>query len=301
MGTPEFAVPTLRNLISDTNHQVVSVFTQRPKPKGRGLKEENSPVHNLALENHIPVYTPVTLKTDEIARLIDSIKADIIVVVAYGFLIPKSILQAKKYGCLNIHPSSLPRYRGAAPLQHTIISGDQESSVCIMQMDEGFDTGDIILQQKFSLEPRITLPVLHDKCAKMGADLLIEALNNIDNLPKTKQDADGVTYAPKIKKEEGKINWSDSAYKIDCKIRGMNPWPGVFFTYKGKNIKILEAEYSGENPSLPYGTVINSSLMIACGKGSLIIKKLQLEGKKPLDTQEFLLGVKIPPGTVLAN
>lgn len=299
MGTPEFAVPTLNILINSLEHRVVAVFTQKPKAKGRGLQEERSPVHDLALKNNIPIYTPTSLKTKEIIELISSIEADIIVVVAYGFLIPPAILHAKKYGCLNIHPSNLPRHRGAAPLQYTIIEGDKNSAVCIMQMDEGFDTGDIILQQKFSIKSRITLQVLHDQCAKIGADLLIKVLNNIDNLPKIKQDNNGITYANKLKKEEGRINWADSAYKIDCKIRGMNPWPGVYFTYREKIIKVLEADYSENNTDLPVGTVMDSSLMVACGKGSLTIKKLQLEGKRPLDTKEFILGFKIPVGTIL--
>lgn len=299
MGTPEFAVPTLNILLNSLEHHVVAVFTQMPKAKGRGLQEERSPVHNLALKHNIPVYNPTSLKTEEIIRLISSIEADVIVVVAYGFLIPTAILHAKKYGCLNIHPSSLPRHRGAAPLQYTIIEGDKNSAVCIMQMDEGFDTGDIILQEKFSIKPRITLQVLHDQCAKIGANLLTKVLNSIDNLPKIKQDNYDVTYANKLKKEEGRINWADSAYKIDCKIRGMNPWPGVYFTYKEKIIKVLEADYSENDTGLPAGTVVDNSLTVACGKGSLIIKKLQLEGRRPLDTKEFILGFKISVGTVL--
>ena len=299
MGTPEFAVPTLNILLNSLEHHVTAVFTQRPKARGRGLQEERSHVHNLALKSNIPVYTPASLKSEEITALITSIEADIIVVVAYGFLIPPAILHAKKYGCLNIHPSSLPRHRGAAPLQYTIIEGDKNSAVAVMQMDEGFDTGDIILQQEFSIKPRITLQVLHDQCAIIGADLLIKVLNNIDNLPKIKQNNNGITYANKLRKEEGRINWADSAYKIDCKIRGMNPWPGVYFTYKEKIIKVLEADYSENDTGLPIGTVMDSSLTVACGKGSLIVKRLQLEGKRPLNTKEFILGFKIPVGAIL--
>ncbi|BFD45901.1 MAG: methionyl-tRNA formyltransferase [Rickettsia endosymbiont of Sergentomyia squamirostris] len=300
MGTPEFAVPTLKSLINSKDHQVVAVFTQSPKSKGRGLNEIASPIHSLASKYDIPTYTPETLRTEEITNLINSINADIIVVVAYGFLIPQVILQAKKYGCLNIHPSSLPRHRGAAPLQRTIIEGDSETSVCIMQMDEGWDTGDIILQHSFSLSPRITLPVLHDQCAEIGADLLVKTLDNIDNLPKIVQDKDGVTYAHKLKKEEGKINWYETAYKIDCRIRGMNPWPGIYFEYRGKAIKILEAYYNDLDVKLSPGTVVNNSLLeIACGKGTLVIKKLQLEGRKALNVEEFIRGVQIPLGTLL--
>ncbi|WP_375319032.1 methionyl-tRNA formyltransferase [Candidatus Tisiphia endosymbiont of Oplodontha viridula] len=295
MGTPEFAVPTLRKLINSNDHQVVGVFTQMPKFKGRGLNEIASPVHHLASKYNIATYTPKTLKTEEITNLINSIEADIIVVVAYGFLIPQVILQAKKYGCLNIHPSSLPRHRGAAPLQRTIIEGDLETSVCIMQMDEGFDTGDIILRHSLSLSPRITFPILHDQCAEIGADLLIQTLDNIDNLPRISQDKKGITYAHKLKKEEGKIDWHETAYKIDCKIRGMNPWPSVYFEYRGKTIKILEAYYNDLDVDLPPGTVVNNSaLEIACGKGTLIIQKLQQEGRKILSAEEFMRGLQIP-------
>jgi methionyl-tRNA formyltransferase len=296
MGTPEFAVPALRELINNNDHQVVGVFTQAAKSKGRGLNEVASPVHLLASEYNIATYTPKTLRTEEITNLINSIEADIIVVVAYGFLIPTVILQAKKYGCLNIHPSSLPRHRGAAPLQRTIIEGDLETSVCIMQMDEGLDTGDIILQHSLSLSPRITLPILHDQCAKIGADLLIKTLDNIDNLPKIIQDKNGVTYAHKLKKEEGKIDWCETAYKIDCKIRGMNPWPGVYFEYRGKVIKILEAYYNDLDINLPPGTVVNNNsvLGVACGKGTLIIQKLQQEGRKILNAEEFMRGLQSP-------
>ncbi|CAF2993514.1 unnamed protein product, partial [Rotaria sp. Silwood2] len=217
--------------LHSTHHKVVAVFTQLPKSQGRGLKEIPSPVHKVALQYNIPIYTPTTLRSKEIVNLITAIEAEAIIVVAYGFLIPKAILESKKYGCLNIHPSSLPRHRGAAPLQHTIIAGDRTTAVSIIQMDEGFDTGDIILQHSFTLPTRITLPLLQAQCATIGATLLLNVLDNIGGLPRVVQNTENVTYAPKLKKEEGKIDWCDTAYKIDCKIRGMNPWPGVYFEY----------------------------------------------------------------------
>ncbi len=299
MGTPEFAVPTLKKLIDSREHQVVAIFTQSPKSKGRGLNEKPSPVQNVGLQYNIPVYTPATLRNKEVGDLINLIAADIIIVMAYGFLIPPSILQAKKYGCINVHPSSLPRHRGAAPLQRTIIEGDLQTSVCIMQMDEGFDTGDIIMTHTWRLLPRITLPILHDQCANIGANLLLKVLENIDNLPKIAQNTEGVSYAPKLKKQEGKINWQESAHQIDCKIRGMNPWPGVYFQYNGKIIKVLEAEDSDCDSKLPPGMVVNDKLFIACGTGVLIIKKLQQEGRKILNVEEFLRGEKIEAGTLL--
>lgn len=298
MGTPDFAVPTLTNLIN-SKHSVKAVFTQRPKPKGRGLAETFSPIHELALAHSIPVYTPKTLRNDETLELINNIDADIIIVVAYGFIIPKAILEAKKYGCLNIHPSDLPRFRGAAPLQRTIIAGDTESAVCIMQMDEGLDTGDIILAERVFLEPRITLQEFHDSCAQIGADLLMNVLEHIDTLPHIKQAEEGLVYAHKLTKEEGIIDWNDSAFRIDCKIRGMNPWPGVFFKHHDNIIKILEAEHQEIDHKFKPGTVVDNNLTIACGKGLLHIIKLQKPGKNAMNTKEFLLGYPIIRGEIL--
>jgi methionyl-tRNA formyltransferase len=304
MGTPAFALPVLKKLINSPNHQVVNVFTQKPKAKGRGLPEVQSPVHQLALQHKILVYTPSTLKSPEITELISSIEADVIVVVAYGFIVPPAILQAKKYGCLNIHPSDLPKHRGAAPLQRTIICGDKTSAVCIIRMDAGLDTGDIILKQNFDIADRMKLDELHNKCADMGAELLIKALDGINNLPSIPQINQGVSYARKLTKEEGKINWCETAYQIDCKIRGMNPWPGVYFSYKDKIIKVIEADYMDQSDSFSRqeflaGTVISNKLEIACGSGILKIKKLQQEGKKALTDEEFLRGTEIAAGTVL--
>ncbi len=297
MGTPHFAVPTLKNLIASDNHEVVAVFTAPPKAQGRGLVETLSPVHQLAAEHGIDVYTPASLKSDEITALVDSIESDIIVVVAYGFIITKAILGLKKYGCLNIHPSSLPKYRGAAPLQRTIINDEKETSVCIMQMDEGLDTGDIILQESFSLHNRITMQELHDKCAEIGARLLLQTLEHIDTLPRMPQSVEGLTYAHKLKKEESLIDWTQSARKIDCQIRGMNPWPGAYFTYDGKVIKILEAESEQFVHQFTPGTVINDKLSVACGEGVLHVKKLQQAGKSALSAAEFLRGTPIALGS----
>lgn len=292
MGTPEFAVPALTKLIN-SSHEIVAVFTQKPKAKGRGLNEAQSPVHSLALEHQIPVYTPFTLRSEEAMKLINDIDADIIVVIAYGFIVPQNILDAKKYGCLNIHPSTLPRHRGAAPLQRTIIEGDKTSSVCIMQMDAVLDTGNILMKENFALEEGITLQKLHDKCANLGAELLIKTLADIENIVPIPQSKHGVTYAHKLTKEEGKVNWNDSAYAIYCKIRGMNPWPGVYFRYNDKLIKILEADYLDQPHDFTPGTIINKNLEIACGKGILRVKILQQEGRRALNTEEFLRGMNI--------
>lgn len=244
MGTPEFAVPALNALFLSDKHKIKAVFTASPKPKGRGMNVTPSPVGKFAEEKGLEVFTPKTLKSKEIHQQIDQIKADIIVVVAYGFIIPKPILDSKRYGCLNIHPSLLPKYRGAAPLQRTIMNGEKETAVCIMQMDEGLDTGDILMSKRFDLEPDITLSGLHDKSAKLGAESLLEVLDNIDSLERIKQDSlikdgkciidnsiltDDVAYAKKLTKEEAEISWSDPSYVIDRKIRGTNPWPGAYF------------------------------------------------------------------------
>lgn len=291
MGTPEFALPALNAIIKST-HSVSAVFTQCPKPQGRGMKEALSPVHQVALQNSIPVYSPKTLRSNDSVELINNIEADIIVVVAYGFIIPKAILEAKKYGCLNIHPSALPRFRGAAPLQRTIIAGDKFTEICIMQMDEGLDTGDVILRKRIDLDDRITLNKLHDVCSNIGAELLIKTLDDINILPKIPQVKEGVVYAHKLTKEEGLMDWSESAFSIDCKVRGMSPWPGVYFEYNGLYIKILESEYrNGAHDHIP-GTILGNSLDIACGDGILSIKKLQKPGKNALSAEEFLRGYK---------
>lgn len=290
MGTPEFAIPALQNLISSSDHKVKAVFTRAPKAQGRGMKLANSPIHDLAISHNIEIYTPKTLRNEEALKLIDSIRADIIVVVAYGFIIPQNILAAKKYGCLNIHPSKLPQYRGAAPLQRIIINGEIETAVCIMQMDEGLDTGDIILQTNLTLHPRITLTELHDKCAKIGGKLLLEVLANIDSLPRIKQSKSGVSYANKLTKEEAKVNWHDWAFNIDCKIRGMNPWPGVYFMYDSKTIKILEATWTNNHHHSNPGEILNSNFEVACSKGTLIIKSIKPEGKAKMSAIDYLRG-----------
>ncbi|GAB4162437.1 MAG: methionyl-tRNA formyltransferase [Rickettsiaceae bacterium] len=291
MGTPDFAVPALENLISSKDHKVTAVFTRAPKAKGRGMKLTNSPIHDLAKANNIEVFTPKTLKDDKAIEIINSIEADIIVVVAYGFIIPANILAAKKYGCLNIHPSKLPKYRGAAPLQRTIINGEKETAVCIMQMDEGLDTGDIILQRDLELSPKITLQELHDQCAKLGGGLLLEALANIDSLPRIKQLEKGASYASKLTKEEGKIDWQESSYKIGCKIRGMNPWPGVYFNQNGKVVKVLEADWTDSKHNFLPGEVIGNNFEVACGQGTLIIKSVKPEGKQKMSAADYLRGL----------
>jgi methionyl-tRNA formyltransferase len=292
MGTPLFALPALKAILESKNHRISSVFSQRPKARGRGMKVTESPVHEFASKHDIPVYTPSTLRNEDADKLIKSIEADIIVVAAYGFIIPKNILEAKKYGCLNIHPSDLPKYRGAAPLQRTIINGESETAVCIMQMDEGLDTGDILAEEKFLLSKKITFAELHDNTSKLGAQMLMHVLDNIENIKAVKQSTTGVLYAHKLSKEESKIDWNETAFAIDCKIRGMNPWPGVYFTYQNKKIKIIEAEYIDIDHKYDPGIILDNSSFfeISCSKGILRIILLQPEGKRIMSAKDYLLG-----------
>lgn len=289
MGTPDFAVPALQNLI-DSTHNVVAVFTAAPKPKGRGMKMTNSPIHELAINNNIPVYNPATLRNEKAIELIDSIDAEIITVVAYGFIIPQNILDAKKHGCLNIHPSKLPKYRGAAPLQRTIINGEKETAICVMQMDAGLDTGDVILQENLKLDSRITLPELHDQCAKIGGKMLIETLDNIETLPRIKQTDRGLSYAHKLSKEEGCVDWNEDSFVIDCKIRGMSPWPGVYFEHEGKIIKIISAEFTEKDHKNTPGELLGNNFEVACGKGTLVIERLKPSGKPTMLATDYLRG-----------
>lgn len=284
MGTPDFAVPSLKALIS-SKHEVVAIFTAPPKPKGRGMKLTKSPVHELADSSSIITYTPSTLRSPEVLQQIDDIEADIIIVVAYGFIVPKRVLASKKYGCLNVHPSKLPRFRGAAPLQRTIIEGDKETAVCIMQMDEGLDTGDIILREDFPIAEDITLQELHDICAIKGAELLLQTLEGIETLPRISQSEDGLVYASKLKKEEGLVDWSEPALTIERKIRGMSPWPGVFFEHDNTTTKILKAKVVREGGDF-------KGFVMKCGEDSLEIELLQKPGKAAITGAEFIREIK---------
>lgn len=297
MGTSAFAVPALSSLIR--NHQVQAVFTQAPKPSGRKLQIQLSPIHKLANYYGISIYTPAKLRNYESYQLVKSIEAELIVVCSYGLIIPSNILEAKKYGCLNIHPSALPKYRGAAPLQRAIIEGENKTSVCIMQMDATLDTGEVILSADFPITEETTYPLLSDQCAVIGALLLQKVINNIDLLPRMPQDQKGVSYAHKLTKEEGKIDWNKSAFEISCQIRGMNPWPGTFFHYNREQIKILAAKHIDFQHNFEPGHVINENLLIACGKGALQIISLQRPGGKKLFISEFIKGFSISQGIVV--
>ncbi len=299
MGTSNFAVPAL-HAVYNSDHFITAVFTKEPKKSGRGHKTQKSPIHIEAEKLELNILTPKSLKNDNIILAIDEMKPDVIVVTAYGHIIPKSILKIPRFGCINIHPSLLPRWRGASPIERTILAGDKETAVCIMQMDETLDTGDILLMQKIAINNDMTSQILSQKLAELGSHLLIEILSNITNITPQKQLAKGVTYAEKISKEEGSINWQKSATEIDRMIRAFNPWPGCFFCYQNEQIKITKAEVIDESRSgCKPGEVIDKNLTICCGKGLLRPLILQRPGKKLVSGKDFINGMKIKPGTIL--
>lgn len=298
MGTPQFAVPALI-AISNSQHQIVKVFTKPPAKSGRGHKIAISKIHELANQLDLPVATPYSLKTQEVVAEIAALDADIIVVAAYGQILPQAVLDICPYGCVNIHPSLLPRWRGAAPIERTIIAGDKETGVCTMQMDAGLDTGNILLCKRIAVSADTTAEQLSDKLAALGAGLLIETLDNIEKIAPIKQTTEGATYASKLTKEESLINWQKSAHEIDCMVRGLNPWPGSFFAYNGEYIRILEAKVADVESGVAAGTIMNDQLYISCGSGILQPCKLQRPGRSVLGVAEFLRGTKILIGTVL--
>ncbi len=303
MGTPEFSVPTLSEIIG-AGHEVVAVYSQPPRRSGRGMSETKTPVHQFAEDSGIPVFTPKGLKKEERQEVFRAHGADVAVVVAYGLILPKAILEAPEYGCLNLHASLLPRWRGAAPIQRAIMAGDEETGVMVMQMDEGLDTGDICLGERVPIEPNMTAGKLHDRLAPTGADLMVRALAAISrgSLERTPQPEAGVTYAKKIEKSEARINWSGTAVEVHNHIRGLSPFPGAWFEveHKGKKerIKVLSSEVSDQ--SGPQGEVLDDCLTIGCGSQSIRPVMVQRAGKKPMSANDLLRGMNLPTGTALA-
>lgn len=299
MGTPDFSVPTLKALI-DQGHEVLAVFTQPPRPAGRGHKVQLSPVHQLAEEYYIPVHCPVSLKRDNEAVVTLLKQADVVVVVAYGLLLPGVLLEAPKHGCLNIHASLLPRWRGAAPIQRAIEAGDAETGVTIMQMNEGMDTGDMVAVERCDIGAHTTGQLLHDSLSCMGADLLIEVLKQGGAWQKTPQPLDGVTYAAKLTKPESCIDWSKSAVEIAQKIRAFTPWPGAYFECHEEKIRVFSYELVEGCSDVVMGEVVDDRLTICCGEKTLLRPtKIQRPGKKMADTEAVLRGFSIEKGTQL--
>lgn len=304
MGTPDFSVPALEKLIA-SRHKVVCVYSQPPRPKGRGQHVQESPVHAAALRAGVEVRTPVNFKKDEDVASFMALELDVAVVAAYGLILPKSILDAPVHGCLNIHASLLPRWRGAAPIQRAILEGDAETGITIMQMDVGLDTGAMIKKKAVPIRESTTAESLHDILSALGSSMIgevIEDLSNNGTLPATPQPDEGVTYAKMLKKEEGLIDWSKSANAIHRQIRALNPWPGTWTVMdEGRRLKILDAVPMPFRSDDAPGTVLDEDCVVACGeKTSLKLEAVQPENKKPMNVADAVRGGYLKPGIVLA-
>jgi methionyl-tRNA formyltransferase len=302
MGTPEFAVPTLIEIVG-RGHEVAAVYTRAPKPSGRrGMELNPSPVEREARRFGLTVRTPKTLRTDEAAEEFAKLGADAAVVVAYGLILPKPILTAVPLGCFNLHASLLPRWRGAAPINRAVMAGDAESGVMVMKMDEGLDTGPVAMAERVPIGEDMTAGDLHDALAPLGADLMVRALSALerDSLNLTPQPETGVTYAAKIEKAETRIDWSKPWREVHDHCRGLAPFPGAWFEIRGSppaRIKVLRTT-RGQGSGAP-GTVLDDALTIACHDGAVRIVELQRAGRQPMQAQEFLRGTPVAPGTVV--
>jgi methionyl-tRNA formyltransferase len=290
-GTPEFAAVALKALINSP-HEIVAVYTQPDRPSGRGLKLTPSPVKTLALENNLPVYQPASLKDGLEQEKLANLNADVMVVAAYGLLLPAPVLTMPKLGCINIHPSLLPRWRGAAPIQRTIFAGDTETGVAIMQMDVGLDTGPVMLQKKYKLAADETSQTLHDKLALLGSEALLEVLTLLEQNKITPQPQDeaGVTYANKISKEEALIDWTRPAIELEREIRAFNPWPVAYTSWQQQNLRIWHAKALQEITNKPPRSIMRASkegIDVATGEGMLRLLQLQLPGGKVLSVADF--------------
>lgn len=289
MGTPDFSVPVLHALAA--RHDIVAVYTQPPRPAGRGKDLRPTPIHAAATALGMPVRHPVSLKSPEEQSAFAALDADAAVVVAYGLLLPQAILDAPRHGCLNIHASLLPRWRGAAPIHRAIMAGDAETGICIMQMEAGLDTGPVLLREATPIGAEETTQDLHDRLSQMGAHLILTALDRLPTLTPEPQPTEGITYAAKIDKLEARIDWSRPATEIDRQIRALSPFPGAWCMAGGERLKLLRSRLgTGEGPP---GTVLDG-LTIACGQGAIDITLAQREGKKAQTPQDLLNGYSLP-------
>jgi len=294
MGTPEFSVPVLAHLIGQ-GHEIAAVYSQPPRPKGRGLESDPSPVAKFALSQGLEIRTPYSLKGADAQAEFDALNLDAAIVVAYGLLLPKAVLDAPRLGCFNLHASLLPRWRGAAPIQRAIMAGDAETGVMVMRMEEGLDTGPVLMAERVSIG-RKTAGELHDELSQLGADLTVRALSALERGPIKghAQPSDGVTYAKKILKEEARIDWVRPAREIDCLIRGLSPSPGAWCETKGERLKILSsAPMTGQGAP---GEILDGDLTVACGEGALQLVRVQRAGRGPMDAREFLRGFPLQKG-----
>jgi methionyl-tRNA formyltransferase len=298
MGTPDFAVPTLAELVG-RGHEVVAVYTRAPKPAGRGMELQPSPIEREARRFGIPVLTPKTLRSADAEEQFRAHKTDVAVVVAYGLILPKPILDAPRLGCFNLHASALPRWRGAAPINRAIMAGDAETAVMVMRMEEGLDTGPVAMAEPIAIEADMTAGELHDALAPLGADLMARALAALekDALVLTPQSTDGVTYAAKIDKAETRFDWTKPWKAVHDHCRGLSPFPGAWCEIGGARVKVLRTT-RGDGAGAP-GAVLDDKLTIACGDGAIRILALQRAGKQPMKAEDFLRGTPVAPGTVL--
>lgn len=304
-GTPDFAAQHLHALLT-SQHEIIAVYTQPDRPAGRGKKLTPSPVKMLALEHNIPVYQPASLKDDDAQQTLQSLNADLMIVVAYGLLLPKVVLDAPRLGCINVHGSILPKWRGAAPIQRALWAGDKETGVTIMQMDEGLDTGDMLHIASIPVTPDDTSATLYEKLAELGPSALLYVLDNIDSVTPKKQNNDDATYAKKLSKEEALIQWNDSAEQIERNIRAFNPWPVAWTKVDSQNIKIWSAEVIDLTTTEVPGTILRADkqgIVVATGNGVLRITRLQIPGKKALPAADVVNARKawFEPGTCLAS
>jgi len=305
MGTPEFSVPTLKALL-ESKHEVVACYTQPDKPKGRGKKVQMSPVKELALEAGLKVYQPKRIRNKEEVAFFSSIDADVAVVIAYGQILTQEILKMPRFGCINIHASLLPKYRGAAPYQWAVMNGETKTGITTMQMDAGIDTGDMLLKKEILIEEGETAGSLHDKLMMAGGNLLLETLDLMEanQLNPIKQEDTQASSAPMLSKDFGKIDWNKPAYEIERLIRGLNPWPSAYTYLNGSLLKIWQSEVVNNiDPQVEAGQVERADtehgFVVKCGEQSLRILELQLQGKKRMDTEAFLRGHSIEIGTRL--
>jgi methionyl-tRNA formyltransferase len=304
MGTPDFAVPTLQAMID--HHEVAAVVTQPDKPKGRGKQMAFPPVKEKALEYEIPVYQPVRARDPEFIALLRELNPDVIVVVAFGQILPKEILEIPKYGCINGHASLLPMYRGAGPIQWVVINGEKETGITTMRMDEGLDTGDMIEKAVISIDPKETGGSLFDKLMVLGGELMLSTLEKLENGTATfTPQGDGKTcYSPMLTKQMGNIDFTKSAREIECLIRGLNPWPSAYTTLHGKTMKIWDADVVEGDALKAPGTIIavtKKAIVVQTGEGALALNEIQLAGKKRMQTSAFLLGYAVNEGEQLGE
>jgi methionyl-tRNA formyltransferase len=303
MGTPDFAVPTLRAIL-EAGHEVVCVYTQPPRAAGRGMAVRKSPVHQAAEQTGLTVATPERLKSPEEQERFRALNADAAVVVAYGLILPKAILDAPRLGCFNVHASLLPHWRGAAPINRAIMAGDKETGVSIMRVEEGLDAGPVCLEARVPIGPEETAGELHDRLATVGASLMVSALERLEggSLSSRPQHDEGATYAPKLDPKETRINWRLLARDVHDRVRGLSPHPGAWFEIeangKRERIKVLRSVIA-TGAGMP-GMILDDRLTVACGEGAVRLIEVQRAGKRPMNAADFLRGLALPPGTLLA-